>query len=182
MPLQLITSSDKKFEEISQILAPLPLERVAIDLAEIQSLDPHEVAAHKLREAQTHAAGRYLVEDSYVVLGCMGNKLPGPFVKFFYEALGCEGLVDIVSKTGNDRASWGVMIGYLEPGSEPRYFEGVVHGRIVPARGDKDFGFGPAFLPEGSAQTFGEMERAAKHAISARGIAARAFTEFLANR
>lgn len=179
MPLKMITSSAKKFEEIAQVLAPIKVERIDIDLAEIQSLDPHEVVAHKLREAEKHADGRYIVEDSYVLLACMNNRLPGPFVKFFYDALGCQGLVDIVTRSGDDRASWGVTIGYLEPGGEPQYFEGVVHGRIVPPRGDRDFGFGPAFLPDGFDKTFGEMERADKHAISARGIAVRALKGFL---
>ncbi len=56
-------------------------------------------------------------------------------------------------------------------------FEGKVFGRLVwPPRGGEGFGYDPIFLPDGHAQTFGEMEPAEKHAISHR---ARAFDAFV---
>ena len=58
----------------------------------------------------------------------------------------------------------------------------VVEGRIdgtltFPPRGDRGFGYDPIFTPEGGAQTFGEMEPAAKDAMSHR---ARAFAKLKA--
>ena len=58
----------------------------------------------------------------------------------------------------------------------------VVEGRIdgtltFPPRGDKGFGYDPIFVPEGFAQTFGEMEPAAKDGLSHR---ARAFVKLKA--
>jgi XTP/dITP diphosphohydrolase len=62
------------------------------------------------------------------------------------------------------------------PGGESRIFEGKVFGRLVwPSRGTRGFGYDPMFLPDGGTLTFGEMEPAAKHAISHR---ARAFHLF----
>ncbi len=56
-------------------------------------------------------------------------------------------------------------------------FAGKVFGRPVwPPRGGEGFGYDPIFLPDGHAQTFGEMEPAEKHAISHR---ARAFEAFV---
>lgn len=56
--------------------------------------------------------------------------------------------------------------------------EGTVEGSLVfPARGAKGFGYDPIFLPEGGDLTFGEMEPAAKDAISHR---ARAFAKLKA--
>ena len=47
--------------------------------------------------------------------------------------------------------------------------EGEVHGRLTfPPRGDRGFGYDPIFIPEGGDLTFGEMEPAAKEAISHR--------------
>ncbi len=40
-----------------------------------------------------------------------------------------------------------------------------------PPRGDKGFGYDPIFLPEGLSQTFGEMDPAAKDAMSHRADA-----------
>jgi len=51
--------------------------------------------------------------------------------------------------------------------------EGEVHGALTfPPRGERGFGYDPIFIPDGHALTFGEMEPAAKDAMSHR---ARAF-------
>lgn len=60
------------------------------------------------------------------------------------------------------------------PEGPTHVFEGRVDGEIVwPPRGDRGFGYDPIFLPRGHALTFGEMEPAAKHAISHRADAFR---------
>ncbi len=57
-------------------------------------------------------------------------------------------------------------------------FEGKVFGHLVwPPRGTRGFGYDPMFVADGETLTFGEMEPAAKHAISHR---ARAFAKFVA--
>lgn len=62
------------------------------------------------------------------------------------------------------------------PGGETRLFRGRVDGTLVwPPRGGNGFGYDPMFVPEGKSQTFGEMEPAAKYAISHR---TRAFAAF----
>jgi XTP/dITP diphosphohydrolase len=58
----------------------------------------------------------------------------------------------------------------------------VVEGRIdgtltFPPRGNLGFGYDPIFVPEGRAETFGEMDPAAKDAMSHR---ARAFAKLRA--
>ncbi len=59
-------------------------------------------------------------------------------------------------------------------------FEGRVNGRLVwPPRGDKGFGYDPMFQPFGHEQTFGEIEPAAKHAMSHRAEAFRKLVETL---
>ena len=64
------------------------------------------------------------------------------------------------------------------PDGRTRVFEGKVFGHLVwPPRGDRGFGYDPMFLADGETLTFGEMEPAAKHAISHR---ARAFAQFVA--
>lgn len=40
------------------------------------------------------------------------------------------------------------------PGSEPLIFEGRTEGKIVPARGDKVFGWDPIFQPDGHETTY----------------------------
>ena len=61
------------------------------------------------------------------------------------------------------------------PGGPAVVVEGRVDGTLsFPPRGDRGFGYDPIFTPEGLSQTFGEMEPAAKDAMSHR---ARAFAK-----
>ena len=56
-------------------------------------------------------------------------------------------------------------------------FEGRTEGKIVPARGNTDFGWDAIFEIDG--RTYGEMSREEKSAISHRGKAMASFREFL---
>ena len=63
------------------------------------------------------------------------------------------------------------------PDGHVESFEGKIEGSLVwPMRGKNGFGYDPIFLPEGGDLTFGEMQPAAKHAISHR---ADAFTQLV---
>jgi XTP/dITP diphosphohydrolase len=56
--------------------------------------------------------------------------------------------------------------------------EGRCSGNLVwPARGKNGFGYDPIFVPDGHSLTFGEMEPAAKHAMSHRAQAFRKLVE-----
>jgi len=73
-----------------------------------------------------------------------------------------------------DRSAWFIAALCLAwPDGHTEVFEGRVDGAVVwPPRGDKGFGYDPMFVPEHRAETFGEMDPTAKHAVSHR---ARAF-------
>jgi XTP/dITP diphosphohydrolase len=73
-----------------------------------------------------------------------------------------------------DRGAWFTCALVLAwPDGHTEGFEGRVHGAWVwPPRGNRGFGYDPMFVPDGHAETFGEMEPDRKHAISHR---ARAF-------
>ena len=58
------------------------------------------------------------------------------------------------------------------PDGEIESFEGKVHGTLVwPPRGSNGFGYDAMFVANGMEQTFGEIEPAAKHAVSHRAAA-----------
>jgi inosine triphosphate pyrophosphatase len=54
------------------------------------------------------------------------------------------------------------------PDIEPVTFVGQTQGFIVPARGPHSFGWDPIFEPEGTGQTYAEMDAVAKNKISHR--------------
>lgn len=79
----------------------------------------------------------------------------------------------------DDRAAWFTCaLALAWPDGPAVVVEGRVDGTLVfPGRGDRGFGYDPIFIPEGHAQTFGEMDPAAKDAMSHR---ARAFEKLKA--
>ena len=74
----------------------------------------------------------------------------------------------------DDRAAWFVCaLALAWPKGPVVVTEGRVDGTLTfPPRGQRGFGYDPIFLPEGDGETFGEIDPAAKAAISHR---ARAF-------
>lgn len=76
------------------------------------------------------------------------------------------------------RANFTAALCLAWPDGATRVFEGKVFGQLVwPPRGSRGFGYDPMFLADGETLTFGEMEPAAKHAISHRARAFRLFVE-----
>ena len=178
MAIKFVTGNKNKFQEIQSILG-LPLEQVNIDLPEPPTIYTEEIIRQKLTAAEAHATGEYIVEDTSLYFDCFKNKLPGPFIKWFEKVIGNDGIVELVQKYKNTKAEAVVVIGYIHPINGINFFEGKVRGDIVPYRGDKDFGWGPIFQPEGYTKTFGEMERDEKHEISMRAIATKKLKKFL---
>ena len=85
-----------------------------------------------------------------------------------------------LAETGlEDRAAWFTCaLAVAWPDGPAVVVEGRVDGVLTfPPRGTKGFGYDPIFQPEGFAATFGEMEPAAKDAMSHR---ARAFEQLRA--
>ena len=74
---------------------------------------------------------------------------------------------------GEDRAAWFTCaLAVAWPQGPAVVVEGQVHGSLVfPGRGTRGFGYDPIFLPTGEALTFGEMDPAAKDAMSHRADA-----------
>jgi len=78
-----------------------------------------------------------------------------------------------------DRTAWFISaLAVAWPDGACVVVEGRIDGTLTfPPRGDRGFGYDPIFIPEGGDQTFGEMDPAAKDAMSHR---ARAFEKLKA--
>src|SRR4051794_13711802 len=105
-PLYFITGNANKFREIS---AQIPeLKQLALDLDEIQSLDPQAVIAHKLDQAAAHpdapAGGQFIVEDTSLSLDALGG-LPGTYIKWFQQAIGLAGISELAAKYPDQSAT-----------------------------------------------------------------------------
>jgi XTP/dITP diphosphohydrolase len=82
------------------------------------------------------------------------------------------------AETDDARAWFTCALAAAWPDGPAVVVEGRIDGRLsFPPRGDRGFGYDPIFVPEGFSQTFGEMDPAAKDAMSHR---ARAFAKLKA--
>jgi XTP/dITP diphosphohydrolase len=179
-PTLFATSNLNKLAEFSAILG-YSLEQVALSLPEPQSLDVSEIARAKAVSAYHETFRPVLVEDSSLAFEAW-NGLPGPFVRWFLETVGKAGLVRMMMAEDQRRAVARTAVAFHD-GTETHVFVGELAGTIArEVRGDKDFGWGPIFIPDGYEQTFAEMERETKHAISMRFQALQKLKAFLEGR
>lgn len=100
--------------------------------------------------------------------GIFSARWAGPGKDFAVAMKKVEDRLEEIGAT--DRAAWFTSaLAVAWPDGPCVAVEGEVHGRLTfPPRGDRGFGYDPIFIPEGGDLTFGEMEPAAKEAISHR--------------
>jgi XTP/dITP diphosphohydrolase len=100
--------------------------------------------------------------------GIFSARWAGPTKDF---ALAMAKVEERLTETGrDDRHAWFTSaLAVAWPGGPAVVVEGRVDGELTfPARGTLGFGYDPIFVPAGHDLTFGEMEAAAKEAISHR--------------
>jgi XTP/dITP diphosphohydrolase len=100
--------------------------------------------------------------------GIFSARWAGPGKDFAVAMKKVEDRLEEIGAT--DRAAWFTSaLAVAWPDGPCVVVQGEVHGQLTfPPRGDRGFGYDPLFIPNGGDQTFGEMEPAAKEAISHR--------------
>ena len=178
-----------KVAEIADLLAPLGF--AVKSAGDLGLPEPEETedsfagnAALKARAAAEASGLAALADDSGLCVAALAGA-PGIYsarwarpAKDFRVAM-ARIERELNAKGATDRAAKFVCaLALALPGGNAEIFEGVVEGSLVfPPRGTNGFGYDPIFIADGMDITFGEMEPAAKHAISHR---ARAFEKLLA--
>ncbi|KAL9036682.1 MAG: hypothetical protein Q9214_006027 [Letrouitia sp. 1 TL-2023] len=171
--LTLITGNKGKLAEAQAILNDLVgLKSRSLELTEIQGTIT-EIAGDKCRRAAAIVQGPVIVEDTCLCFNAL-KELPGPYIKWFLQAIGHDGLNNLLLAYEDKSAQAVCTIAYSEGvDSEPVIFEGRLLGNIVPARGEKGFGWDPIFEHDG--ETFAEMDKGKKNKLSHRFLALEKF-------
>ncbi|KAI9700419.1 MAG: nucleoside triphosphate pyrophosphohydrolase ham1 [Candelina mexicana] len=161
-----ITGNKNKLTEIKAMLeGEIDLRNQELDLVEIQGTI-EQISIDKCRRAADMVKGPVLVEDTCLCFNAL-NELPGPYVKWFLQEIGNEGLNNLLMAYEDKSAQAVCTFAYSEgPGHEPILFEGRTLGKIVPARGPTTFGWDPIFEYKG--KTYAEMDKTEKNEISHR--------------
>jgi non-canonical purine NTP pyrophosphatase (RdgB/HAM1 family) len=151
-----VTGNQNKADFLAKFLGH-PVHHIKLDLDEIQSLDSVEIVRHKSKQAYDTVGSPVLVEDVSVVINALG-RLPGPFIKWFEQELGLDGIIRLLKNTQDRTATVAVTYAYFD-GASLKLFRDKVLGSIAekPEYGGYDFGWNPIFIPHGSTKTFAQM-------------------------
>jgi XTP/dITP diphosphohydrolase len=175
-----------KVREIEALLGPLgvrPVSAAALGLPEPEETGTTFAANAELkaRAAADLSGIPALADDSGLCVealnlepGIFSARWAGPDRDFGHAMrLVEEHLARVGPDAGRD-AHFVCALSLCWPDGHVETFEGRVDGTLVwPPRGTQGFGYDPMFQPHGHAKTFGEMEPAAKHAMSHRADAFR---------
>ena len=170
-----------KVREIGALVAPRGIR--AVSAAELGLPEPAETGATfranaelKAKAAAARAGKPALADDSGLAVAALGGA-PG-----IYSARWAGGAKDfglamrkvegaLLGKTDR-RAAFVCALSLAWPDGHAETFDGRIEGTLVfPPRGERGFGYDPIFVPEGGAETFGEMAPEEKHRISHRALA-----------
>ena len=197
-----VTGNKNKVIELEAILHencnsstfPHKIEAYKLDLPELQG-EPEYIATEKCRLASLEIDGPLLIEDTSLCFNALGG-LPGPYIKWFLDKTGLEGLNKILLGYEDKTAYAQTIFAYTDGKDLPIHlFIGRVDGQIVSARGNLGFGWDAVFQPERDnnednednevnneevnlKQTFGEMEQSKKNKISHRYLALQKFRHY----
>ncbi len=182
-----------KVREIRELVAPFGLDVVSageLDLPEPEETKDSFIGNARLKAvAAAKASGLpALSDDSGLEVHALGGE-PGIYSarwagpdKDFSMAMSKvnEALIKAGAKDARARsANFVCALCLAWPSGKTSVFEGKVFGTLVwPPRGQNGFGYDAMFQPDGHDITFGEMDPAAKHAMSHR---AKAFKKFVVN-
>lgn len=182
--LVIATHNPGKLREMRELLAPYKIE--AISAGDMGLSEPEETGAtfgenaRIKAEAAAKAAGLpAFADDSGLMVDALGGapgihsaRWAGPDKNF-------RGAMETIEAKLRDRgattpaqrrAHFVSALAVAWPDGHVEEFEGRIDGTLVwPPRGDKGFGYDPAFLPDGHTRTFGEMPSDEKHGLPPRG-------------
>ena len=187
-PGRLVVAShnEGKVRELRALLEPYGMELVSAKQLELP--EPEETgttfffnAELKARSAADLSGLPAISDDSGICVEALGGE-PGVFTADWAEtgngrdwmlAMGrVQERLEALGPGTSRSAYFACVLCVVWPDGHVEHFEGRAGGDLVwPPRGGKGFGYDPMFVPQGYAETFGEMDPAEKHRISHRAAA-----------
>jgi XTP/dITP diphosphohydrolase len=176
--LVIATHNPGKARELAELVGGFP----AVSAGELGLPEPEETettfAGNALLKARAAAEASGLIalaDDSGLSVaaldgqpGIYSARWAGPGKDF---AVAIRKVEERLEEVGSDDlAAWFTCaLAVAWPGGAAVVVEGRVDGTLsFPPRGDKGFGYDPIFVAQGQSQTFGELDPAAKEALSHR--------------
>ncbi|KAG7189216.1 hypothetical protein KM043_008779 [Ampulex compressa] len=137
------------------------------------AVDPgKEFSAGGGQQEDRPAGGPVIIEDTCLCFNALKG-LPGPYIKWFLDKLGPDGLHTLLHGWEDKTAEAVCTFAYCEgqKGDPVLLFQGRTQGTIVNPRGPRDFGWDPCFQPVEYDKTYAELPKELKNKISHRSRA-----------
>ena len=194
--LVIATHNAGKLREIRELLAPFGIE--CIGAAELDLPEPEETGVTFVDNAELKARASAdlsglpaLADDSGLAVDALQGKPGIHSARWAEDEAGnrdfgraMERVWREVEAAGPDAghdAHFVCALSLAWPDGSIESFEGKVHGTLVwPPRGSNGHGYDPMFVAAGDSRTFGEIDPAAKNAVSHRAVAFAKLVEALA--
>jgi len=156
----------------------IDLRLVKVDLPEIQEVDTLAIAKNKAIQGAQLAGGPCVVEDTALQFTALGG-MPGPYIKWFAQRLGSQGLYNILHAYDDKSATAVCTLAFCPyPHADPVLFTGETKG-IIRAPEDPSKGWDAMFIPDGETLSFAEMDVETKNRVSHRGKAVNKWADWL---
>ena len=183
-PLVVASHNQGKVREIAELLGPFGMEPVSA--AQLNLPEPEETGDTFAANAELKAlaAARAtgmpaLSDDSGLCVDALGGapgiysaRWAGPEKDFSVAMARVQKELEATGQAPTAHFICALTLAW--PDDYMTTFVGRVDGHLIwPPRGDKGFGYDPVFIPNGYDISFGEMDPAAKHAMSHRADAFR---------
>lgn len=189
--LVIATHNAGKLREIEALLEPYGIR--CLSAGSLGLPEPAETgtsfAQNALIKARAAAEGSGLValaDDSGLSVAALDGR-PGVYTADWAErqwfegapgrdwhmAMGkVEGMLQALGPDADRACAFHCVLAIAWPDGETAVYEGTVPGTLTwPPRGARGFGYDPVFVPDGRAETFGEIDPEEKHRISHRADA-----------
>lgn len=186
----LATRNPHKVREVERMLAPWHISVQSLpDHVELPPEVGETFAANALPKARAAAlalGSPAIADDSGIEAAALGGAPGVRSARYAGEqATDQENLAKLLREApAGSGLRYVCVVAFVDPdGSPERVFLGECRGSLAPEpRGQRGFGYDPAFLPdeEDSGRTMAEMSDSEKDAISHRGRAIRAFAQWFA--
>ena len=142
-PIYFITSNQRKFTSLQELLQPLDidLQRLDYDFNEGRGLDIQTIARSKLAQAKKAFPGKRLIVDDRGFFIPVLKGFPGPFVKLLLDSFSYPGIIKLMQGETDRRAIFSFAVGYFD-GKEDHIFVADEEGFIIDEpRGDNLHGW-----------------------------------------
>jgi XTP/dITP diphosphohydrolase len=179
----LATGNFHKFDEARRILAEhdIAAGMLRVKNVEIQSDSLTEIAQTSVIDAFNRCHLPVIVEDAGLFVDALMG-FPGPYAAYTYKTISNPGLLKLMEKVKDRKATFRSAIAYYDGLSTPECFEGEATGRIsdneIWGTLRTGFGFDPVFKPKGSKKTYAEMTIEEKNGFSHRANAIQKFAKW----